>query len=145
MGAWQSSTCCKSDSDASGNKVEDKDYIAEKQENTMLGCKEVRYSCNNYVEYHVGQSNVILSVPHGGSLKPAAIPDRDAGSLVDGQCVYDHKYNSSKDPDRYPVRYKKDMNTIELAEGIADVLFKLSGKILFDNNNNSKNHRCTQK
>lgn len=35
---------------------------------------------NNYVEYQAGALPVIISVPHGGSLAPAEIPDRTWGT-----------------------------------------------------------------
>jgi hypothetical protein len=35
---------------------------------------------NNYIEYVVGNLPVIISVPHGGYLKPQRIPDRELGS-----------------------------------------------------------------
>jgi len=38
--------------------------------------KEVFYGTNGFVEYTPGDMNLIISIPHGGYLKPNAIPDR---------------------------------------------------------------------
>jgi hypothetical protein len=37
---------------------------------------------NNYVEYAAGDFPVVVSVPHGGALVPASIPDRTSGTTV---------------------------------------------------------------
>jgi hypothetical protein len=37
---------------------------------------------SNYVEYIAGDMPLILSAPHGGTLKPAALPDRKAGEFT---------------------------------------------------------------
>lgn len=49
---------------------------------------------NNYIEYQAGALPVIISVPHGGSLAPAEIPDRtwgttgnDRAALETGQAI----------------------------------------------------------
>lgn len=77
----------------------------------------------------VGDLNVILSVPHGGSQRPSSIPNRDAGYFDNavGRPRYDH-HSKNKDPGRYAVRFKKDTNTINLALHIADELKQLTGK-----------------
>ena len=47
--------------------------------------QEVIQSDHGYIEYRPGDLNVILSVPHGGCMRPACIPDRDAGYAVNGR------------------------------------------------------------
>lgn len=83
------------------------------------------FSANKYIEYIPGDLNIILSVPHGGYLKPESIPDRDAGASFKGCVVYDHKYHKYKDPKKWPVRVKCDLMTIELAISISDELAKI--------------------
>lgn len=42
---------------------------------------------DKYIEYRPGNLNLIISVPHGGTLRPDSIPDRDAGCYKDGQVI----------------------------------------------------------
>ena len=72
---------------------------------------------------------MILSVPHGGKLRPACIPQRDAGYIdpTTGEERYNHN-GEKKDPVNCAVHFKKDTNTIELAENIADEIKELTGK-----------------
>jgi hypothetical protein len=53
------------------------------------------FGANNYVEYNGGDLPVLVSIPHGGALSPASIPDRTSGTTV------------------------TDSNTIELGRAIA--------------------------
>ena len=84
------------------------------------------YSKKQYIEYQPGSLNVIISVPHGGSLKPDSIPDRDAGYLVDGKRVYDHK-TTTKDHENCPIQRKCDMNTVPLSLKLTEELKDLTG------------------
>jgi N-formylglutamate amidohydrolase len=59
---------------------------------------------NHYIEYIAGELPVILSAPHGGSLRPAEIPDRTYGTTV------------------------TDLNTGELARAVDSALVRLTGK-----------------
>jgi hypothetical protein len=59
---------------------------------------------NNYIEYVVGNLPLIISVPHGGDITPAEIPDRSCGDET-----------------------VTDLYTIELAEDIKDEINKLTG------------------
>ncbi|MDW3648485.1 MAG: T9SS type A sorting domain-containing protein [Bacteroidia bacterium] len=43
---------------------------------------ESYFSSDNYVEYIAGNLPLIISVPHGGELKPQSIPDRDCSGCV---------------------------------------------------------------
>lgn len=57
---------------------------------------EVRYGMNNWMEVTVGDIPLVISVPHGGTIRPEDVPDRGC-------------------PNATTVR---DMNTIELARAI---------------------------
>lgn len=46
------------------------------------------YNSNNYVEYIPGDLPIVISVPHGGYLEPASIPDRDCDGCVTGRDSY---------------------------------------------------------
>jgi hypothetical protein len=59
---------------------------------------------NHYIEYIAGELPIILSAPHGGSLRPAEIPDRTYGTTV------------------------TDLNTGELARAVDSALVRLTGK-----------------
>lgn len=43
---------------------------------------ETYYDSTGYVEYRAGNLPIILSAPHGGSLEPTSIPDRDCSGCV---------------------------------------------------------------
>ena len=47
-------------------------------------------SRRRYIKWVPGCLNVIITTPHGGHLKPASIPDREAGCYVNGACVFEH-------------------------------------------------------
>lgn len=40
------------------------------------------YGRNDYVEYHAGDTPLIIGAPHGGALTPSEIPDRTYGTTV---------------------------------------------------------------
>lgn len=61
------------------------------------------FSANGHVEYRCGDLPLVLSVPHGGALAPADIPDRTCNSAV----------------------YDVDANTVELGDAI-DSVFAVS-------------------
>lgn len=64
---------------------------------TSLAAGAVYFGHNEYVEYIVGDIPVIVSAPHGGTLRPASIPDRSGN-----------------------VTTVRDTNTEELAREIAE-------------------------
>jgi len=82
------------------------------------------FSKNHYIEYRPGTLNVILSVPHGGHLKPKHLPNRDFGSVVNGRLVFDHKYPKDQSA---AVRTKGDKFTKELATALSNVLERKTG------------------
>lgn len=59
-----------------------------------------------YIEYTTGDAPLIVSAPHGGALKPAALPDRDCAA-----CISD-----------------ADVNTEELARRVAAEFFARTGR-----------------
>lgn len=66
---------------------------------------QVIYGVNNYTQYHIGTLPVVISVPHGGLVAPASIPNRTCNNpttVTDGR-------------------------TIELARQIDTALFNLTG------------------
>ncbi len=64
------------------------------------------YGRNLYIEYIAGNAPVIISVPHGGAIKPSEIPDRTYGTTVTdantedlGRYYYDeYKLRTGKSP-----------------------------------------------
>lgn len=67
---------------------------------------QVYYGTEEFVEYHAGNLPLIISVPHGGSLKPSWIPDRECATCV----------------------YVKDSWTAELAAEITDAVYDITGR-----------------
>jgi len=59
---------------------------------------------NDYIEFRAGSLPLVVSAPHGGTLAPAALPDRTGGETV------------------------LDANTIELARAVGDAVQLLTGK-----------------
>jgi hypothetical protein len=43
---------------------------------------QIIIGANQYTEYHPGNLPLVISVPHGGSLSPASIPDRTCNNAV---------------------------------------------------------------
>ncbi len=80
---------------------------------------QIIYGSNNYNEYHIGNLPIIISVPHGGNLTPAGIPDRTCNNAVT----------------------VTDMNTIELAQQIDSAFVIATGchpHIIYNNLHRSK-------
>ena len=72
---------------------------------TVNTTAQIIYGTNNYVEYHIGNLPIIISVPHGGNLIPSDLPNRTCNNPTLGT----------------------DLNTIELAQQISQSLFDLTG------------------
>jgi len=66
---------------------------------------QVIYGTNNYIEYHTGTLPIIISVPHGGLVAPAGIPNRTCNNPTNGT----------------------DTNTIELAKQIDSSFLRMTG------------------
>jgi len=71
----------------------------------QTGFCQVQFGTNGYVEYRRGNLPIVISAPHGGSLTPAAIPDRTCPNITKGT----------------------DLNTIDLAIQIDSSFFALTG------------------
>jgi len=65
----------------------------------------IYYDSTGYVEYRAGNLPIIISAPHGGSLEPYSIPDRDCSGCS----------------------YVKDAWTIPIAEGMYDAFIEQTG------------------
>lgn len=63
------------------------------------------FGTNEYIEYLAGNIPVIISAPHGGSLEPASIPNRNCSGCV----------------------YVRDTNTEQLARAMQTAIFELLG------------------
>ena len=87
---------------------------------------ETVFSPDNYIEYRPGNCNLILTIPHGGNLRPDSIPDRDAGYMWNGRCVYRHDSQAAKDFNNCSVRYRRDDFTKELGMLLADAYQRLT-------------------
>lgn len=72
---------------------------------TLSTTAQIIYGSSNYVEYHQGSLPVVISVPHGGDITPASIPDRTCNSPT----------------------LVTDANTIELAKQIDTSFFLITG------------------
>jgi len=71
-----------------------------------VGAGQSTFGKNGFIEYVVGNLPVVISVPHGGYLKPSTIPDRVLGTAG-----------------------HQDTNTQELAREIIDLFRKQTGKV----------------
>jgi hypothetical protein len=69
------------------------------------GHAQVIYGANNYTQYHQGNLPIVISVPHGGLVTPASIPDRTCNNPT----------------------IDLDSRTIELARQIDTAFFNLTG------------------
>lgn len=76
----------------------------------------VSYGTNEYVQYHHGgeKSKLIISVPHGGSMKPTSIPNRDES---------DH---AVKNGGNIKISVIKDLYTKELGLLLRDEIIQLT-------------------
>lgn len=92
--------------------------------------REVIYGHNHFTEYQVGNMNLILSVPHGGSVEPEDIPDREAGcwDAETSSCIFSHKCppGSIQNYEKCKVSTKQDRYTIEVAQALAEEINKIT-------------------
>jgi hypothetical protein len=74
--------------------------------NTIHGsAQEISYGVNNYIAYQMGNIPLVISVPHGGNVAPASIPDRTCPNAVT----------------------VTDLNTQQIAKEISNNIFSLTG------------------
>lgn len=83
-----------------------------------------KFGTNNYVEYVPGDLPIVLTVPHGGSLKPANITDRTAG--CGSPCVY--AACNTPNTSTCPIRTLSDTNTDDVATEMAAALERLTSR-----------------
>ena len=53
-------------------------------------CGQSLFGTDNYIEYNIGQLPILISVPHGGNIAPAFIPDRkcnDPTTVTDANTI----------------------------------------------------------
>jgi hypothetical protein len=72
---------------------------------TLQSQAQIIYGSNNYTQYHPGSLPIVISVPHGGLVAPASIPNRTCNNPTT----------------------VTDSRTIELARQIDTALFNLTG------------------
>ncbi|GAB0187123.1 hypothetical protein GRJ2_001177600 [Grus japonensis] len=94
------------------------------------GTKEVISGHNNFTEYQVGNMNLILSVPHGGSMEPQDIPDREAGcwDAKTSSCIFSHEcpLGGIQNHKKCKVSTNQDRYTIEVAQALAEEINKIT-------------------
>lgn len=99
-----------------------------------FGTCEIILGYNGYTEYQVGNMSLIISVPHGGTLNPEDIPDRDAGCWDSKtlSCIFSHNcpLGSIQDFRKCNVGTNQDRNTIEIARTLAKEIRSLNGGFL---------------
>ncbi|XP_053565255.1 uncharacterized protein LOC128655704 [Bombina bombina] len=92
--------------------------------------QDILFGQKKYTEYQVGNMNLIITVPHGGSIQPSEIPSRDAGcwDKVTSTCIYTHSCPSgtAKDSVNCKVTTVKDLYTLELALTLAKEICNLT-------------------
>ncbi|KAM4694229.1 uncharacterized protein O3C94_004664 [Discoglossus pictus] len=93
--------------------------------------QDILYGEKKYTEYRVGNMNLIITVPHGGSLAPSSIPSRDAGcwEKSTSTCFYTHTCPTGtvKDTANCKVTTVKDLYTLELALTLSNEICSLTG------------------
>lgn len=82
-----------------------------------------QFGTNDYVSYVPGSLPIVLTVPHGGSMTPAGIPDRTAG--CGSPCTFIGC--AAADPVACPVSTLKDLKTSEFAAALSTHLATLTG------------------
>nr|XP_025958331.1 uncharacterized protein LOC112984591 [Dromaius novaehollandiae]XP_025958332.1 uncharacterized protein LOC112984591 [Dromaius novaehollandiae]XP_025958333.1 uncharacterized protein LOC112984591 [Dromaius novaehollandiae] len=92
--------------------------------------KEVIFGQNHFTEYQVGNMNLILSVPHGGSMEPEDILDRDAGcwDAKTSSCIFSHDCppGSIQNFKKCKVLTNQDRYTIEVAQALAEEISQIT-------------------
>ena len=88
---------------------------------------QVEIGRSMFVEYHPGDASLILVVPHGGSGRFSAIPDRHAGCWDGQECSFQDSCGNY-DLKNCPADLDSEILTNELAALVAEEFYKLSGK-----------------
>jgi hypothetical protein len=74
------------------------------------------FGTERYIEYLAGDLPIVLTAPHGGTLRPAALPDRPMAMS-----------DSAQDVGMKLITRSYDLNTQELARAVADELLARTG------------------
>ena len=86
------------------------------------------YGDNNYTNYYVGNSPIIILASHGGSLEPDSIPDREEGCYTssDPECLWYHdceiSTSYSQDDSNCGISTTKWSNSLELAQCLRETM-----------------------
>jgi hypothetical protein len=59
-------------------------FLAVNSINAAYVVGQTYWGANQYIEYQPGDLPIIIDAPHGGNIKPAAIPDRTQGDVLTG-------------------------------------------------------------
>ena len=74
------------------------------------------------VTYIPGELPLILSVPHGGALKPVEFPDRHYGCFIDNECVFEQ--DCTPQSSSCKVSTLKDAFTRDIGMAVSDFIFR---------------------
>ena len=85
----------------------------------------IEFGYKNYTEFVPGHecTPIIITVPHGGHLKPNDINDRNYGCLKDNKCVWSH--NCGKTSPKCKASTNPDINTEKLAKCLSKEIEKI--------------------
>ena len=96
--------------------------------------REIRYcsgTLNNikYCQYQVGDygTNIVISAPHGGGLRPTSIKTRHDGCYINNKCVWSHTCGV-RNRHKCGASVVKDTYTKEMSILLADLLQEATGR-----------------
>jgi len=74
------------------------------------------FGTHGLVEYYPGTTNLVISVPHGGEMKPPFLPDRVKVPLQVGEGDLKHNKETADDDTNYRITTAADIYTQEIAK-----------------------------
>ncbi|CAD5125004.1 DgyrCDS13244 [Dimorphilus gyrociliatus] len=87
---------------------------------------QILHGVGDYTSYHVGNMNLVISVPHNGLKTTSDIPDRHNGCLdQNNNCIYTH--NCGQQSNSCSVRTAGDSYTKSIATKFYDKVHELTG------------------